>query len=63
MTRAEYEKKVATFDQDRINQAIARIPLNINRAGKYYQKLTKEIRNKYEHSTNCTNISKRNPYR
>lgn len=43
MTADEYHTKVATFDQDRIDQAIARIPLNINRAGKYYRKLVKQI--------------------
>jgi hypothetical protein len=43
MTRQEYEAKVATFDQDRIQSMIDRIPWNINRAGKHYQKLLKEI--------------------
>jgi len=47
MTRQEYHTKVATFDQDRINAMIDRIPQNVNRAGKHYQKLVKEIKNNY----------------
>jgi len=47
-TAKEYERAVATFDQDRIQAMIDRIPWNINRAGKHYQKLLKQI---YENTT------------
>lgn len=47
MTAKEYAQKVATFDQDRIDQAIARIPLNVNRAGRHYKKLSAKIRKDY----------------
>jgi hypothetical protein len=47
MTKDEYHAKVATFDQDRINAEIDRIPLNVNRSGKRYKQLTKQIRDKY----------------
>ena len=48
MTQQEYEAKVATFDQDRINAEIDRIPWNVNRAGRRYKQLTKQIRDKYD---------------
>ena len=47
MTRQEYHAKVATFDQDRINAMIDRIPLNVNRAGKTYRRLVTKIREEY----------------
>jgi cytochrome c-type biogenesis protein CcmH/NrfG len=50
MTRAQYEEKVKTFDQDRINAMIDRIPQNVNRAGKTYRQLTKQIREEYENN-------------
>lgn len=43
MTAAEYHHLVATFDQRHIDSQINAIPLNINRAGKHYQKLIKHI--------------------
>jgi hypothetical protein len=43
MTRDQYHAKVKTFDQDRINAMIDRIPSNVNRAGRHYRKLVKEI--------------------
>jgi len=39
----EYYALVSTIDQRRIDTLIANIPLNINRAGKHYQKLVKQI--------------------
>jgi hypothetical protein len=47
-TAQQYARAVATFDQDRINAMIDRIPWNVNRSGKHYRKLVKEIRNNYE---------------
>lgn len=43
MTQQEYETAVATHDQRIIDQQIARIPLNVNRAGRHYKKLVKQI--------------------
>jgi ADP-dependent phosphofructokinase/glucokinase len=43
MTREQYHQLVTTFDQRKIQDQIERIPLNINRAGKHYQKLIKQI--------------------
>ena len=43
MTADEYYLLASTFDQRRIEARIAQIPQNINRAGKLYQKLIKEI--------------------
>lgn len=42
-TADEYYALVSTFDQRRIDEQIARIPWNVNRAGKHYRKLVKEI--------------------
>ena len=47
-TADQYYKAVQRIDQDRIDQEIDRIPLNVNRAGKHYRKLIKEIRERYE---------------
>lgn len=46
MTREQYHLLAPTFNlrQQQIEQAIARIPLNVNRAGKHYQKLVREIK-------------------
>jgi hypothetical protein len=52
MTQQEYEAKVATFDQDRINFLIDQIQSNVNRAGKHYRKLTKQIYDQYKIQTN-----------
>jgi hypothetical protein len=49
MTRQEYEAKFATFDQELIDRLIAQITLNINRAGRLYKKLIKNI---YEKNNN-----------
>ena len=50
-TAEEYAHKVATFDQDRINAIIDRIPSNINRAGKTYRRLVTKIRKEYDTRT------------
>ncbi len=41
MTKEEYWALAPTFD--RRDRLVAQIPLNINRAGKHYKKLLKEI--------------------
>ena len=45
MTEQEYNRLAPTYDRNKVlmEQEIARIPMNINRAGKHYRKLTKEI--------------------
>lgn len=43
MTSDQYHALVATYDDHRIEAAVSRIPMNINRAGKHYQKLVREI--------------------
>ena len=50
MTRAEYHKLAPRYNK--ADKLIAQIPLNINRAGKHYQKLIKQI---YGDSTLKTN--------
>lgn len=47
-TAKEYAQAVATFDRDRINAMIDRIPWNVNRAGKTYRRLVTKIRYEYE---------------
>lgn len=42
-TADDYFKMVSTFDQRQVDEAIARIPMNINRAGKLYPKIVKKI--------------------
>lgn len=42
-TPEEYYRAVQRIDQDRIDAAIDAIPPRVNRAGKYYRKLIKEI--------------------
>lgn len=42
-TADEYYALVSTFDQRRIDEQIALIPWNVNRAGKHYQKLLQKI--------------------
>jgi hypothetical protein len=48
MTRSQYESKVKTFDRDRLEAIIDRIPQNVNRAGKTYRRLVTKIREEYE---------------
>lgn len=50
MTKEEYNRLAPSFNlqQHRINQAIDRIPLNVNRAGATYRRLIRLIRNRYE---------------
>ena len=43
MTADQYYALASTIDQRRREEAIARIPLNINRAGKHYKKLVQQI--------------------
>lgn len=45
-TADEYYALASTFNQRRIANQIAQIPLNINRSGKHYQKLIKQIHEK-----------------
>lgn len=47
-TADEYYALVSTYDQRRIEAEIARIPLNVNRAGKHFRKLVKEIKQQYD---------------
>lgn len=47
MTRQQYHQAILTYDQDRIKALIDQIPQNVNRAGRHYRKLIKEIENKY----------------
>lgn len=42
-TAEEYYALVSTYDARRIEKQIDQIPLNINRAGKHYKKLVKQI--------------------
>lgn len=41
MTRSEYHALAPTFD--RRDRLVEQIPLNINRAGRHYKKLLKQI--------------------
>jgi hypothetical protein len=50
MNKSEYHAKIATFDRDsraahqaQLDTLIDRIPQNVNRAGRHYQKLIKQI--------------------
>ena len=43
MTAEDYYTLVSTHDERKRESAIARIPSNINRAGKHYKKLIKQI--------------------
>jgi len=43
-TATEYHQRVQSYDRDRIQAQIDRIPHNINRAGKHYKKLLQIIR-------------------
>lgn len=49
MTRKEYHALIEHYDRTEqlIEQAIERIPLNMNRAGKLYQQRVREIRQHY----------------
>jgi hypothetical protein len=44
----QYHAKVKTFDHDRLNTLIDRIPQNVNRAGKSYRRLVTKIKEEYE---------------
>ncbi len=46
-TADQYAQAVATFDQDRINAMIDRIPWNVNRSGKVYLKRIAKIKQDY----------------
>ena len=48
-TAEQYYALASTFDKRQRDEAIANIPLRINRAGKLYQKLVKQICQKYPH--------------
>lgn len=43
MSKAEYHHLVAMYDDRRIEALIDAIPLNVNRAGKTYKKMLKNI--------------------
>lgn len=49
MTRSEYHRLAPTFNRRQllIDQAIDRIPQNVNRAGRHYKKLLKQIHEQF----------------
>lgn len=58
MTAKEYHELVATYDARKLQTQIDAIPLNINRAGRLYRKLIKEIYDEIQTSRRhkfCTN--------
>ena len=50
MTKEQYHLLAPTFNrtQHLIDLEIDRIPFNVNRAGKTYRRLTKQIRERYK---------------
>ena len=60
MTKEQYHHLVANYDRHRIEALIARIPQNVNRAGRHYRKLVKEIYENYNNNINHT-IYRRTP--
>jgi hypothetical protein len=52
MTAEEYYQAVSTYDQRKLQAQIDAIPLNINRAGRLYRKLLKQIHEKRKHNRN-----------
>lgn len=47
-TPEEYHEAVRTHDARIIRRQLDAIPSRVNRAGKLYQKLVREIKNQYE---------------
>lgn len=59
-TADDYYALVSTFDQRRIDEEIARIPLNVNRAGKHYKRLIQKI---YDNQKQINLHRPKSPYR
>lgn len=50
MIKEQYHRLAPTFNRTKhlINQEIDQIPMNVNRSGKTYQRIIREIRKRYE---------------
>lgn len=59
MTRNEYHRLAPVYDRPQvaIDNAIATIPQNINRAGKHYQKLIKKIYDETREVSSASEVS------